>query len=156
MIVLTTDAIVAGTLSHLVFDWSFSLHLHLFGLAWRTRLSDAVDDDAVANEALEQPVVDAIASDTGIDACLTEIEITLLADAAVVVLVWNRLATIVAVDAECTSRKVLERWNRRLTQMRGSWSWAGWWVDVRIAIVESTRNSTGRLCSTAGLLKGLE
>ena len=101
-------------------------------------------------------MVDAIASDTGIDACLTEIEITLLADAAVVVLVWNRLATIVAVDAECASRKVLERWNRRLTQMRGSWSWAGWWVDVRIAIVESTRNSTGRLCSTAGLLEGLE
>ena len=53
MIVLTTDAIIAGTLSHLVFDWSFSLNLHLFGLAWRTRLSDAVDDDAVANEALE-------------------------------------------------------------------------------------------------------
>ena len=99
---LTTDAIVAGTLSHLVLDWIFGLHLDLFVLAWGTRLGDTIDDDTIANEALEEPVVNAIASDTCINACLAEIEITLFADAAVVVLVRNRFTTIIAVDAECS------------------------------------------------------
>lgn len=57
-----------------------------------------------------------IASDTRIDAGLAEIEITVLADAAMVMLIGHRLAAVVAVDTIGVHGEVVEGRKRRQTE----------------------------------------
>jgi hypothetical protein len=77
--------------------------LLLLGLSWGASLGNTGNDDAVANEAFDEPVVITIAGSAVIDALLAKIEITFLANAAVIVLVGNRLVAAIAINAEGAS-----------------------------------------------------
>ena len=106
---LTVDAAVAGALS-IIMRWADrSIHLLLLDLARGTGLGDAWKDDSVADESFDQPVLLIIASHSSIVAGRTQVEVAFLADAAVIVLIWDGLAAEVAVDAEGASREVMER-----------------------------------------------
>jgi hypothetical protein len=96
---LTVDAAVTGALFEISRSGNLDLLISLV-LTWCTGLRDTWDDYAVADEALDEPVIFTLAVDALVDAPLTEIKVAILANAAVIVLVWNSLATMVAVDTE--------------------------------------------------------
>lgn len=129
--------------------------LLLLNLTWSTSLGDARDDNAVTNEALDQPVVITFASDAIGDTLVAEVEITLLADAAVIVLVRDRLATVVAVDAE-SAGKVAEAWQRRLAEILRAGGSAWRRLEIRLARAERARHADCRLGGSSGVLHGLE
>ena len=69
-------------------------------------LGDARDDHATSDRPLDEPVFFTITGDAPIHAALTEVKVTCITDAAVIVLVENGLSTIVAVDVEYSRRIV--------------------------------------------------
>ena len=85
-----------------------SIHFLLLDLSRRAGFGHARNDIPITDGSLNEPVVVSSAGDTSLDAFLTKIEIALLTDAAVVVLVGDRFTTVVAVDAECAGREVVE------------------------------------------------
>lgn len=145
---LTIDATVAGTLFevnrrrnlNLSTLFLLNLLLLLLDLAWSTSLSDTRNDDAITDEPLDQPVILTSAGSSIIHALQAQIVITILADAAVIVLVRNSLATSVAVDAEGAT-EVAEARNGWLTEIARSRSSARSGLCRDIRVVECTRHA---------------
>jgi hypothetical protein len=107
----TVDAAVAGSFTFILndgyrgFGWSRLGRLNTTG---RTIFGDAGHDEAIVNRSLDEPVVVTIASNAGVKARTAQIEISLLADAAVEVFIRDGLATMIAVNAEGAMREVME------------------------------------------------
>lgn len=136
---LTVNAAVACTFFEINGGRNLDLLL-LLGLAWSTCLSDTWDDYAISNEALDEPVIFAVAVDAFVDAALTQVEITILADAAVIVFVGDSLATVITVNAE-SATEVSEAWDSRLAEVAASRRWTRGWIDVRVGGGERTRHT---------------
>jgi len=63
-------------------------------------LGGAVDDLSILNKTLDHPVSITFTENTVIDTCLTEIKVAIITNAAVVMLIWDGIAAVVAVDRE--------------------------------------------------------
>jgi len=98
--VLTRNAVVASASS----SWNlrFGCNEGCLGLRrntlWCNGLSSTVDDLAILNETLDQPVVITSTDNPTANTALAEIKVTIIADAAVIVYVWDGIVAIVAVD----------------------------------------------------------
>lgn len=96
------DAAVASTGG--IFLFILLLRLDQGGLGLRrsgpgcNSLGGAGDDLAISHEALDQPVALALADHAGSDTSLAEVIVTIITGAAVVVLVWDDVLAVVAVD----------------------------------------------------------
>jgi len=98
---LTLDAAVASTSGHCLLLWLNKSCLRpRSNWLWCNGLGSAVDNLAALDKSLDHPVIITLAKNSLIDASLAEIEITIVTGAAVVVLIWDRLAAVVAVDRE--------------------------------------------------------
>jgi hypothetical protein len=64
--------------------------------------SCAVDNLAILNRALDQPVVLSAAGISFVDTALAKVKVAIVADAAVIMLIRHRLVAVVAVDREDT------------------------------------------------------
>lgn len=84
------------------------LHHTLFSLLRGNRLSGAVGDHAVVDETLDQPMTFATAMISSIDTGLAQIVVTTITDVAVIVLVRDRLAAVIAVNAERSGGEIVE------------------------------------------------
>jgi len=112
---LTDDTVVARSLIFFgrVLDRDCrSLHLVL----WRQSLSVACIDLAVLDAPLDKPVVFTIACNTAANAGWAEVEVAHFTLAAVVVLVQNRFAAVVAINAEGCATEVVESGQGRPTK----------------------------------------
>jgi hypothetical protein len=67
-------------------------------LLWRKSLGGTGNDHSVQNGSLEQPVLISIASDSGVNASLAEVEVTALTDTAMIMFIWNGRAAVIAVN----------------------------------------------------------
>lgn len=153
---LTVDAAIASTL--LKVDGSRDLDLLLLlDLAWSASLGHAGDDDTIANEALDHPVIIAVAVDTTINTLLAKIEIALFADTTVVVLIGNGMTAIVAVDAEGATEvaKIWKSWLAEIARARGR---SRRRIYARLRGAESARHADTfiDLCSATNLRHVLE
>lgn len=88
--------------------WLFLDGSRLFCRLRRTKTlgcdrGNAVDDDTILYHTLQQPVVLTRAGHTGVNAVKAQVIITVVTDAAVVVLAGNATSAVVAVDAECVA-----------------------------------------------------
>ena len=130
----TDDAVVACSLIHFdsVLDrdrWCFHLLLR------RQSLGVACIDLAILDSPLDEPVVFAIACNTTANAGWAQVEVAHFTLAAVVVLVQNRFAAVVAIDAEGCATEVVESGQGRPTKRglrRILHQWlhcSGWHVD---------------------------
>jgi hypothetical protein len=63
----------------------------------------AIDDLAILYETLDHPVVVTTAENTSTDTGLAEVEVAIIAGAAVIVHIGNGLSAVIAVDREDTS-----------------------------------------------------
>jgi hypothetical protein len=63
-------------------------------------LGCAIDNLAILDEPLNQPVAFTSTEDPKIDTCLAQVEIPVVTNATMVVDIWNRLVAVVAVNAE--------------------------------------------------------
>lgn len=66
----------------------------------RNSLSGAVDDLPILHETLYHPVSIATAEDTIINTILAEIKVTVIASAAVIVLIWNGFGAVITINRE--------------------------------------------------------
>lgn len=80
--------------------------LHL-GLARRNGLSRAVCYHAINDRTLDQPVTFTKARSTVDDTSSAEVIVTTFANTAVIMFIWNRPTTVVAVNAEHPTRGVV-------------------------------------------------
>jgi hypothetical protein len=67
---------------------------------WCNGLSGAVNDLSVLDKTFDHPVSITSAENTVIDTGLAEIKVTIIASAAVIVLIWDGIVAVVAVDRE--------------------------------------------------------
>ena len=74
-------------------------------------LGCAVDDDAVLDESLDQPVISTVACDTLVDTVLAKVKISIVTGGAVIVSLRNRPVT--AIAADCKSAGSLAGWRQR-------------------------------------------
>ena len=105
----TIDAAIAGAFTLFV-TWTNGC-LYGFGLltsAWLACIGDTGNDRTIADVSLDEPVVIAVTRNARIEASSAQVEVALLTDATMEVFVRNRLATVIAVDAECACREVVE------------------------------------------------
>lgn len=88
-------------------------------LAWGDTLSGAVDDLAVLDRTLDEPVTLSRAQLAIVDTLLAQVVVTIIADAAVVVLVLHGFVALIAVDSPGMC-------------VNGSWTgWFSWTEDER-------------------------
>lgn len=113
----TIDAAVARTLAIFNGVSEGSGHFLVLDLSRKAGFGNARNDSPITDGSLNEPVIVSVAGDTSLNACLTKIEIALLTDAAVVVLVGDAFTTVVAVDAECAGREVVEGRKRSLAEL---------------------------------------
>lgn len=73
----------------------------------RCDCSNAIDDDTILHQTLQQPVVLTRAGHTGVNAVKAQVVVTVVTDAAVVVLAGDATSAVVAVDAECVAVVVI-------------------------------------------------
>ena len=97
---LTRDAVVASTSSSSNLRlWSNKGCLGLGeGALWCNGLSGAVNNLSVLDETLDQPVILASTNDATTNTALAEIKISIIADAAMIVNIWNRVIAVIAID----------------------------------------------------------
>lgn len=120
---------------------------HLLGLGLRGKdLGSAADERAILLEALDQPVVGAVAGNAAPDTGETEIEIVVIALGAVVVNIGDGLLAAVAADSIFQSRSVrANRWGHA-TKVRISHNRAVSLVNDRV--LESSKVSCDALHSS--------
>lgn len=83
---------------------NFFLGFVFVGLGWCHGFGGAVDDLAALHKSLDQPVIGGVAKHTFLHALSTEIEVTLVADAAMPVNIRDSGIAIVAADCERCAR----------------------------------------------------
>jgi len=103
------DAGVAGTSNNILllfFLWlnKSSLRLRSRWL-WCNGLRCAVNDLAILHETFNHPVIITTTENSIVNTALTEVEVTIITGAAVIMLIGDGLAAIVAVDREDVDRK---------------------------------------------------
>lgn len=93
-------------------DRSFGLHKPWLGLAGGNGLSCTVHDNPILDQSLQQPMALSGTGDTSIDTGRTQVVVTFVTDAAVVMFPRNRRSTVVAVNTEGCIRRLVE-WERQ-------------------------------------------
>jgi hypothetical protein len=92
-------------------------------------LGNAVDDDTILHQSLQQPVVLTRAGHAGVNTRKAQVIVTIVTDAAVVVLARDATSAVVAIDAECVAKVVVvgesKREGLRLLLMDGRYGGEG-------------------------------
>lgn len=114
----TIDASIAGSLDQtrlflmffLYWSWfaeNLNLRLGFGRLLGRNSLCGTIDDHAISDKSFDQPVTLNATIIASVNAGLAQVVIAAITDTAVIVLIGNRFATVVAIDAELTGGKVV-------------------------------------------------